>query len=189
MHEPLFCSVNVSARQLFRQDFFDDVIEALRREAPAHLSFKLELTESVIMQNPETTARTLSRLKEAGAGLALDDFGTGFSSLSYLQRFPFDTVKVDRSFIVDMATNKETPVILNSIIQLAHELDMSVVAEGVESQQEAQRLKAMRCEFAQGYLFGAPMDATAAYNFISSKGKSAAPRLPRPGSSPARIPR
>ncbi len=189
MREPLFCSVNVSARQLFRQDFFDDVIQALRRESPAHLSFKLELTESVIMQNPETTARMLGRLKEAGAGLALDDFGTGFSSLSYLQRFPFDTVKVDRSFIVDMATNKETPVILNSIIQLAHELDMSVVAEGVESQQEAQKLKAMRCEFAQGFLFGAPMDATAAYNFIALKGKTVEPKLPRPGSSPARIPR
>ncbi len=189
MREPLFCSVNVSARQLFRQDFFDDVVQALRREMPAHLSFKLELTESVIMQNPETTARMLARLKEAGAGLALDDFGTGFSSLRYLQRFPFDTVKVDRSFIVDMATNKETPVILNSIIQLAHELDMSVVAEGVESQQEAQRLKAMRCEFAQGFLFGAPMDASAAYNFIALKGRTGEPKLPRPGSSPARIPR
>jgi EAL domain-containing protein (putative c-di-GMP-specific phosphodiesterase class I) len=132
----------------------------------------------------------LSRLKDAGAGLALDDFGTGFSSLAYLQRFPFDTVKVDRSFIVDMATNSETPVILNSIIGLAHELDMSVVAEGVESQQEAKRLRDLRCEFAQGFLFGAPMDSTAAYNFIALKGRtSTEPRLPRPGSSPARIPR
>jgi EAL domain-containing protein (putative c-di-GMP-specific phosphodiesterase class I) len=131
----------------------------------------------------------LSRLKEAGAGLALDDFGTGFSSLSYLHRFPFDTVKVDRSFIVDMATNKETPVILNSIIGLAHELDMSVVAEGVESQQEARRLRELRCEFAQGFLFGAAMDATAAYNFIALKGRTTEPKLPRPGSSPARIPR
>ncbi|MBI1211941.1 MAG: EAL domain-containing protein [Alphaproteobacteria bacterium] len=189
MREPLFCSVNVSARQLFRQEFFDDVITALRRESPARLSFKLELTESVIMQDPDTTARMLGRLKDAGAGLALDDFGTGFSSLAYLQRFPFDTVKVDRSFIVDMATNSETPVILNSIIGLAHELDMSVVAEGVESQQEAKRLRELRCEFAQGFLFGAPMDSTAAYNFIALKGRTAEPRLPRPGSSPARIPR
>ena len=190
MKEPLFCSVNVSARQLFRQEFFDDVIAALRRESPARLSFKLELTETVIMQDPESTARMLARLKEAGAGLALDDFGTGFSSLAYLQRFPFDTVKVDRSFIADMATNSETPVILNSIIGLAHELDMSVVAEGVESQQEAKRLRELRCEFAQGFLFGAAMDATAAYNFIALKGRTAEqPRLPRPGSSPARIPR
>lgn len=191
LREPLFCSVNVSGRQLFRQEFFDDVVAVLRNEKPARLSLKLELTESVIMQNPESTARALARLKEAGAGLALDDFGTGFSSLSYLQRFPFDTVKIDRSFITDMARNEETPVILKSIIRLAHDLDMSVVAEGVETQGEASRLKSLRCEFAQGFLFGAAMDATAAYNFIALKGRGtgAQKQLPQPGSGPARIPR
>lgn len=178
MPEPLFCSVNVSARQLFRQEFFDDVVATLRAEKPARLSLKLELTESVIMQNPDSTARALTRLKEAGAGLALDDFGTGFSSLSYLQRFPFDTVKIDRSFITDMARNEETPVILRAIIRLAHDLDMAVVAEGVETQSESARLKSLNCEFAQGYLFGAPMDATAAYNFIAlrSRGQGAQPK-------------
>jgi diguanylate cyclase (GGDEF)-like protein/PAS domain S-box-containing protein len=191
--EPLFCSVNVSARQLFRQEFFDDVANILKKERPARLSLKLELTESVIMQNPDSTARALARLKEAGAGLALDDFGTGFSSLAYLQRFPFDTVKIDRSFVADMARNQETPVVLKSIVRLAHDLDMSVVAEGVETQGEASRLKQLRCEFAQGYLFGHPMDATAAYNFIALKGRSPVQReLPRPGgpgSGPARVPR
>ncbi len=178
MPEPLFCSVNVSARQLFRQEFFDDVVAVLRAEKPARLSLKLELTESVIMQNPDSTARALTRLKEAGAGLALDDFGTGFSSLSYLQRFPFDTVKIDRSFITDMASNEETPVILRAIIRLAHDLDMAVVAEGVETQTESAKLKSLNCEFAQGYLFGAPMDATAAYNFIAlrSRGQAAQPK-------------
>lgn len=195
LREPLFCSVNVSARQLFRDQFFDDVVDVLRREKLARLSLKLELTESVIMQNPESSARALGRLKEAGAGLALDDFGTGFSSLAYLQRFPFDTVKIDRSFITDMAHNDETPVILRSIIQLAHELDMSVVAEGVETQGEQHRLRQLRCEFAQGFLFGAPMDATAAYNFIAMKARGSQPSGgPRSGgsrspSSPARIPR
>jgi predicted signal transduction protein with EAL and GGDEF domain len=189
--EPLFCSVNVSARQLFRQEFFDDVANVLRAEKPARLSLKLELTESVIMQNPDSTARALARLKDVGAGLALDDFGTGFSSLAYLQRFPFDTVKIDRSFIADMARNEETPVILRSIIRLAHDLDMSVVAEGVETQSESSRLKSLRCEFAQGFFFGQPMDATAAYNFIALKGRAPVHReLPRPeGSGPARIPR
>lgn len=177
MPEPIFCSVNVSARQLFRQEFFDDVVATLRAEKPARLSLKLELTESVIMQNPDSTARALTRLKEAGAGLALDDFGTGFSSLSYLQRFPFDTVKIDRSFVADMANNEETPVILRAIIRLAHDLDMAVVAEGVETQSESTKLKSLNCEFAQGYLFGAPMDATAAYNFIAlrSRGQAAQP--------------
>ncbi len=190
-NEPLFCSVNVSARQLFRQEFFDDVVSVLRKEKPARLSLKLELTESVIMQNPESTARALARLKEAGAGLALDDFGTGFSSLAYLQRFPFDTVKIDRSFITDMASNEETPVILRSIVRLAHDLDMSVVAEGVETQSEATRLKSLHCEFAQGYLFGAPMDATAAYNFIALKlrGQGAPPPSSKQASGPTRIPR
>ena len=195
LREPLFCSVNVSARQLFRHEFFDDVAAVLRDEKPARMSLKLELTESVIMQNPESTARALAKLKEAGAGLSLDDFGTGFSSLAYLQRFPFDTVKIDRSFVADMATNEETPVVLRSIIRLAHDLDMSVVAEGVETQAEAARLKTLRCEFAQGFLFGQPMDATAAYNFIALKARGVQqqppppPReLPRP-SGPARVPR
>lgn len=191
LNEPLFCSVNVSGRQILKQDFFDDVVAVLRNQKLARLSLKLELTESVIMQNPDSTARALARLKEAGAGLALDDFGTGFSSLAYLQRFPFDTVKIDRSFITDMARNQETPVILKSIIRLAHDLDMSVVAEGVETQDEATRLRSLRCEFAQGYLFGTPMDATAAYNFIALKGRNAGtPRqLANPSSGPARVPR
>jgi diguanylate cyclase (GGDEF)-like protein/PAS domain S-box-containing protein len=191
--EPLFCSVNVSARQLLRDEFFDDVIDILDRQQPARLSLKLELTESVIMQNPESMAEALRHLKDSGAGLALDDFGTGFSSLAYLQRFPFDTVKIDRSFITDMAHNEETPVVLRSIIRLAHDLDMSVVAEGVETQTEAASLRNLKCEFAQGFLFGAPMTATAAYNFIASNMRALpAPRgLPRPGggSGPARIPR
>lgn len=192
LRQPLFASVNVSGRQLFRHEFLEDVVAILRNEKLAHQSLKLELTESVIMQNPDSAARTLARLKSAGAGLALDDFGTGFSSLAYLQRFPFDTVKIDRSFIADMARNEETPVILRSIIRLAHDLDMSVVAEGVETPAEASRLKQLRCEFAQGFLYGAAMDATAAYNFIALKARTAAPKeLPRPGSQSgsARIPR
>ncbi|MCK7473913.1 MAG: GGDEF domain-containing phosphodiesterase [Rhodopseudomonas palustris] len=178
MPEPLFCSVNVSARQLFRQEFFDDVVAVLRAEKPARLSLKLELTESVIMQNPDSTARALTRLKEAGAGLALDDFGTGFSSLSYLQRFPFDTVKIDRSFITDMASNEETPVILRAIIRLAHDLDMAVVAEGVETQTESGETEVAQLRVRTRLLFGAPMDATAAYNFIAlrSRGQAAQPK-------------
>jgi diguanylate cyclase (GGDEF)-like protein/PAS domain S-box-containing protein len=192
MRDPVFCSVNVSARQLLRQEFFEDVIGILDRQNPQRLSLKLEITESVIMQNPDSMAEALQHLKDAGAGLALDDFGTGFSSLAYLQRFPFDTVKIDRSFITDMAHNEETPVVLRSIIRLAHDLDMSVVAEGVETQVEASSLRSLQCEFAQGFLFGAPMTANQAYNFLAASLRPApAPRgLPRPGGSgSSRVPR
>jgi diguanylate cyclase (GGDEF)-like protein len=192
LRDPVFCSVNVSARQLLRQEFFEDAIGILERQNPQRLSLKLEITESVIMQNPDSMAEALQHLKDAGAGLALDDFGTGFSSLAYLQRFPFDTVKIDRSFVTDMAHNEETPVVLRSIIRLAHDLDMSVVAEGVETRDEASSLRALQCEFAQGFLFGAPMTANQAYNFLAASLRPApAPRgLPRPGGSgPSRIPR
>ena len=192
LRDPVFCSVNVSARQLLRQEFFEDAIGILERQNPLRLSLKLEITESVIMQNPDSMAEALQHLKDAGAGLALDDFGTGFSSLAYLQRFPFDTVKIDRSFVEDMAHNEETPVVLRSIIRLAHDLDMSVVAEGVETRDEASSLRALQCEFAQGFLFGAPMTANQAYNFLATSLRPAsAPRgLPRPGGSgPSRIPR
>jgi diguanylate cyclase (GGDEF)-like protein/PAS domain S-box-containing protein len=192
LRDPVFCSVNVSARQLVRQEFFDDVIAILDRQNPQRLSLKLEITESAIMQNPDAMVDALQHLKDAGAGLALDDFGTGFSSLAYLQRFPFDTVKIDRSFITDMAHNEETPVVLRSIIRLAHDLDMSVVAEGVETADEAASLRSLQCEFAQGFLFGAPITANQAYNFLAASLRPApAPRgLPRPGGSgPSRIPR
>jgi diguanylate cyclase (GGDEF)-like protein/PAS domain S-box-containing protein len=192
LRDPVFCSVNVSARQLLRQEFFDDVIGILDRQNPQRLSLKLEITESVIMQNPDAMVDALQHLKDAGAGLALDDFGTGFSSLAYLQRFPFDTVKIDRSFITDMAHNEETPVVLRSIIRLAHDLDMSVIAEGVETADEAASLRSLQCEFAQGFLFGAPMTANQAYNFLAASLRPApAPRgLPRPGGSgPSRVPR
>jgi diguanylate cyclase (GGDEF)-like protein/PAS domain S-box-containing protein len=192
LRNPVFCSVNVSARQLLRQEFFDDVMGILERQNPHRLSLKLEITESVLMQNPDSMADALQHLKDAGAGLALDDFGTGFSSLAYLQRFPFDTVKIDRSFITDMAHNEETPVVLRSIIRLAHDLDMSVVAEGVETQAEADSLRSLQCEFSQGFLFGAPMTANQAYNYLAASLRPApAPRgLPRPGGSgPSRVPR
>jgi diguanylate cyclase (GGDEF)-like protein/PAS domain S-box-containing protein len=157
--DPVFMAVNVSSSQLLETDLVSDVGAAIIREAVYRHTLKIEVTESVVMQYPERAAGLLTRIKQLGVGLACDDFGTGYSSLSSLRNLPFDTLKVDRSFIVPDPDDDRAAVILEAIIDLAHNLGLTIVAEGIEDQSQVDRLGGLLCDYGQGFFIGQPMTA------------------------------
>ena len=156
---PLTISVNISPKHLNNGGIVEDVERVLSETGLDPKCLKLEVTEGSIMQDPETALATLRRLKLIGVGLEVDDFGTGYSSLSYLQRLPFDTVKIDRSFIKELGVGAESSEIVKTIVELARSLEMEVVAEGVETEEQLQKVMALGCDYVQGYYFAKPVGA------------------------------
>jgi diguanylate cyclase (GGDEF)-like protein len=157
---PLVMSVNLSARQLQQADLTQVVTRVLRRTGLPPEYLKLEITESVLMQDAEAAIRTLRELRDIGVQLAIDDFGTGYSSLAYLNQFPIDALKIDRSFVAKLGDGAENAAVVRSIIALGAALDLHVTAEGIETVEQWRALQALGCTLGQGYYFGKPQPAT-----------------------------
>jgi diguanylate cyclase (GGDEF)-like protein/PAS domain S-box-containing protein len=164
---PLFISVNLSSRQFAQPDLTEQVRRILEETRLDPRSLKLEITESVVMESIDSATALLRQLRDLGVRLAIDDFGTGYSSLSYLHRFPIDTLKVDRSFVMRMADNKENAEIVRTILMLARNLGMDVVAEGVETKEQLALLRQLGCENGQGYYFSRPVSAGGAEKIVA----------------------
>lgn len=167
-------SVNLSSRQFAQPDLVAQIQEALILSELDPANLKLEITESMVMDDVENTIILLNELKELNIKISMDDFGTGFSSFSYLHRFPTDTLKVDRSFVSNMGQGSKNIEIVNTIVILAHKLGMDVIAEGIETEAEKVVLQGFDCEYGQGYLFAKPLpqaDATALFLKDKSNGK------------------
>lgn len=152
----LFISVNVSARQVQRDEFVSDVCALLDETGVDPCRLKFELTESLLHSNLEQTIEKMRQLEKLGVQFALDDFGTGYSSMSYIKRLPLHQLKIDRSFVSDLPDDSDDAAIATMIHQLARTLGMSVVAEGVESEAQRDYLMSLGCQYFQGYLFGRP---------------------------------
>jgi EAL domain-containing protein (putative c-di-GMP-specific phosphodiesterase class I) len=164
---PLRMAVNLSARQFSQATLEQTVTQVLTETALEAQWLELELTESLLVQDVDAASAMLTALRATGIRIAIDDFGTGYSSLSYLQRFPLDTLKIDRSFVHQATTNPKTAAIAITVIQMAHQLGLQVVAEGVETLAELTFLQEHACDVAQGYWFSRPVPATAFAHLLS----------------------
>ncbi len=164
----LTISVNLSSRQFMQPDLLAQIKQILDETNLNPRRLKLEITESAVMANAEAAASMLGQLRNLGIQTSIDDFGTGYSSLSYLHRFPIDTLKIDRSFVSRMSEGDENAEIVRTIITLATNLSMSVIAEGVETAEQHERLKELDCEYGQGYLFSRPVPAAAALALVQN---------------------
>lgn len=165
---PLTMSVNVSARQFAQADLVEQIDQILTETQLNPQQLKLEITESAIMQNAQTAASILQELRERQIQLSIDDFGTGYSSLSYLHSFPVDTLKIDRSFVQQMGESSDNLGLVPLIINIAHKMGMTVVAEGIETKAQLDHLKDLGCDYGQGFLFFKPLEADKVQVLLSS---------------------
>lgn len=175
----LIVSINLSARQLEQVALTAKIKECLDEAGIPPQVLKLEITESVVMKNAEQSVKTISELRDMGVRVSIDDFGTGYSSLSYLHRFPIDTLKIDRSF-VNRIGDDESSEIVQTIINLASNLGMEVVAEGVETEEQLDFLRNIKCDYGQGYYYSKPVDMDSARNIIEGLGTTANVEEPEP---------
>jgi len=164
---PLTISVNLSAKQCDQTDLVQKVAGILQTTGVDASHLKLELTESMIVEDAISTAAMLSELRALGVQVQIDDFGTGYSSLGYLQRLPIDTLKIDRTFVSRIGEDGNGSEIVRTILALAHDLGMKVVAEGIETDEQLSKLKSMECEYGQGYLFTKPIDNQMASSLLA----------------------
>ena len=147
-------AINLSARQFNEPDLVNDIRRTIKREGADPKNIEFEITETMLMNDVERAAKMLKRLRDLGIGLAIDDFGTGYSSFNYLKKFPIRTVKIDRSFVMDIPHNTDDMAISAAVIAMSKQLNMSTVAEGVETREQLSFLQDSGCDLAQGFLFG-----------------------------------
>jgi EAL domain-containing protein (putative c-di-GMP-specific phosphodiesterase class I) len=162
-------AINVSPVQLRDPGFADAIRQIVESHGHSPSRFDLELTEGILVNNPTIAERKLRKLKEFGFSLSLDDFGTGFSSIGYLRQFPFDVLKIDRSFVKDIGLNADANALVQSLVSLGDALGLSVVAEGIETEEQLKLLRLVQCEYIQGYLISRPISADDIDAFLASR--------------------
>jgi EAL domain-containing protein (putative c-di-GMP-specific phosphodiesterase class I) len=167
--ENLVMSVNLSPRQFLDPDLANGIRQVLRATGLEPSALELEITESSVMDRSETSLGVLQQLRSLGVRIVLDDFGTGYSSLAYLRQLPLDTIKVDRSFVTDLDVRDPNVRIIRAVVSLAHGLGITVVAEGIETEEQARRLRELGCDMGQGYAWAHPAEPMRVGQFVSRR--------------------
>jgi EAL domain-containing protein (putative c-di-GMP-specific phosphodiesterase class I) len=166
------CSLNISPVQLRDPNFVEELRSIIAEHGARPEQFELELTEGILVSNPAIAKRKLESLKALGFSLSIDDFGTGFSSIGYLRQFPFNKLKIDRSFVREIGISPTANALIQALVSLGDALDLAVVAEGIENKEQLNLLRVIQCEFIQGYYVSKPMPAAEMSDFIE---RSASP--------------